>query len=80
MKIQVYMHAVTIHPGVYVPRWQSEPLARAAAAALPPGGTGVDLCTGSGAIAAVLRDHDPKARIVATMCRFVPLRGGEGWQ
>lgn len=42
--------------GVYVPRAQTEVLARAAVAALPAGGGGVavDLATGSGAVALVL--------------------------
>jgi release factor glutamine methyltransferase len=53
-------------PGVYVPRPQSEELARRAAELLPPGGRAVDLCTGTGAIAAVLRAGDPTARVVGT--------------
>lgn len=55
-----------IAPGVYVPRPQSEPLARRATALLPPRGTAIDLCTGSGAIAAVLRAAHPGARVLAT--------------
>ncbi len=41
---------VAVDPGVYVPRWQSETLARRAADLLPDGGTAVDLChrVGSG--------------------------------
>jgi release factor glutamine methyltransferase len=56
----------TLHvaPGVYVPRRQSETLARRAATRLPPRGIAVDLCTGSGAIAAVLRGAAPDALIV----------------
>jgi release factor glutamine methyltransferase len=57
---------VRVLPGVYVPRWQTEPLARRAAALLPPGGVAVDLCTGSGAIAVVLAAAVPNARVVAT--------------
>lgn len=57
---------VAIEPGVYVPRWQSEPLARMAARLLPPQGLGVDLCTGAGAIAMVMQSEHPDARIVAT--------------
>ncbi len=57
---------VRIDPGVYVPRWQSLPLVRRAAARLPERGTAIDLCTGSGAIAATLRAERPTARIVAT--------------
>lgn len=55
-----------VDPGVYVPRWQSEPLARRAAARLPARGVAVDLCTGCGALAAVLRSLRPEARVVAT--------------
>jgi release factor glutamine methyltransferase len=57
---------VQIDHGVYVPRWQSEQLALRAAERLPDSGTAVDLCTGSGAIAAVVRDRRPDARVVAT--------------
>ncbi len=57
---------VAIEPGVYVPRWQSEPLALMAARLLPPTGVAVDLCTGAGAIAMVMQSEHPDARIVAT--------------
>ncbi|MGH9231450.1 MAG: methyltransferase [Acidimicrobiales bacterium] len=57
---------VTVHPGVYVPRRHTEALARRAAAVLPDGGVAVDLCTGSGAIACVLRARSPSATVVAT--------------
>jgi release factor glutamine methyltransferase len=57
---------VRVAPGVYVPRWQTEPLARRAASFLPPDGVGVDLCTGSGAVAVVLAAAVPSARVVAT--------------
>jgi release factor glutamine methyltransferase len=57
---------IRIDPGVYVPRWQSEQLARRAAQRLPERGTAVDLCTGSGAIAAVLNANKPAARVLAT--------------
>lgn len=56
---------VLIDPGVYVPRTQSEPLALRAAALLPPGGIAIDLCCGSGAIARVLADTRPGARVLA---------------
>ena len=46
---------IRVDPGVYVPRLQSEELARRAAAAVPPSGWAADLCTGSGAIAAFLQ-------------------------
>lgn len=57
---------VRVDPGVYVPRWQSEPLARRALARLPATGTAVDLCTGAGAVAKVLSLGRPAARVVAT--------------
>ena len=57
---------LTVHPGVYVPRWQSEALARAAARALPPTGTAVDLGTGAGSVARLLASARPDARVVAT--------------
>jgi release factor glutamine methyltransferase len=55
-----------VAPGAYVPRWQSEPLARRAAALLPAGGIAVDLCTGVGAIAAVIGAAVPSARVLGT--------------
>jgi release factor glutamine methyltransferase len=51
---------------VYVPRWQSEPLVRRAVARLPLRGVAIDLCTGSGAIAAALLVERPAARVVAS--------------
>ena len=55
-----------VEPGVYVPRIQTEALARRAASLLPPTGVAVDLCTGAGAIAAVMAAARPRARVVAT--------------
>jgi release factor glutamine methyltransferase len=55
-----------VAPGVYVPRKQTEPLARRAATLLPQEGVAVDLCTGVGAIAAVLAAAVPTARVLAT--------------
>jgi len=57
---------VLVSPGVYVPRWQSEPLALEAVRRLTRDGLAVDLCTGSGAIAVVLGRRRPQARVVAT--------------
>jgi release factor glutamine methyltransferase len=37
---------IRVDPGVYVPRWQSEPLARRAVERLPANGVAIDLCTG----------------------------------
>ena len=59
-------YTVGVRPGVYVPRWQSEALARTACHLLPGRGTAVDLCTGSGAVALVLQAGRPGARVVAT--------------
>lgn len=52
--------------GVYVPRCQTEALAERAASLLPPDGVAVDLCTGAGAVAAVLRARRPAATVLAT--------------
>ena len=57
---------LAVEPGVYVPRPHTEPLARRAVSLLPPAGVAVDLCTGSGAIAAVLALHAPAATVIAT--------------
>ncbi|WP_205698029.1 methyltransferase [Conexibacter sp. SYSU D00693] len=57
---------VRIDPGVYVPRWQTEHLAERAAQLLPEDGVAIDVCTGSGAIAKVLQDRRPRARVLAT--------------
>jgi release factor glutamine methyltransferase len=57
---------VRVDPGVYVPRWQSELLARRAVERLPADGTAIDLCTGAGAIARTLIAHRPGARVIAT--------------
>ena len=57
---------IRVDPGVYVPRWQSEPLARRAFARLPATGAAIDLCTGAGAIAKTLTANRPDARVVAS--------------
>jgi release factor glutamine methyltransferase len=57
---------IKVDPGVYVPRWQTEALARRAAQLLPGDGTAIDLCTGSGAIATCLKAQHPRARVLAT--------------
>ena len=53
-----------VAPGVYVPRSQSEELARRAAALLPEHGRAVDLCTGTGAVAARLATEVPTATVI----------------
>jgi len=55
-----------VDAGVYVPRRQTEALARRATRLLPAAGLAVDLCTGAGAIAAVLAAAVPTARVLAT--------------
>ena len=57
---------VRVDPGVYVPRPHTEELALRAAARLPAQGIAVDVCTGSGAVAAVLANRRPQATVVAT--------------
>lgn len=69
---------VAVDPGVYVPRWQSEPLALEAAHLLPRRGCGVDLGTGSGAIAMVMQSVRPDARVVATEVDVVAARCARG--
>jgi len=56
----------TLHvaPGVYVPRIQSEELARRAVELLPAGGRAVDFCTGAGAVAAHLSRQVPAATVI----------------
>jgi len=57
---------VRVAPGVYVPRPHTEGLALNAAERLPADGIAVDVCTGSGAVAAVLADRRPGATVLAT--------------
>ncbi|GAC1574099.1 MAG: putative protein N(5)-glutamine methyltransferase [Candidatus Dormibacteria bacterium] len=57
---------IRVDPGVYVPRWQSERLARRAAERLPATGLAIDLCTGTGALARTLMAAHPGARVVAS--------------
>jgi release factor glutamine methyltransferase len=53
-----------VAPGVYVPRVQSEELARRAGRLLPEHGRAADLCTGAGAIAAHLMAQVPTASVI----------------
>ncbi len=57
---------IRVDPGVYVPRWQSESLARRAVSRLADDGVVIDLCTGSGALARTLAVNRPRARVVAS--------------
>ena len=60
-------HRLTIEPGVYVPRWHSEELARRGAQVLQAtDGFALDLCTGAGAIAAHLARAVPDAVVIGT--------------
>jgi release factor glutamine methyltransferase len=56
---------IKVVPGVYVPRPQTEELARRAAERLPEGGSAADLCAGSGAVAVHLTRSRPAARVFA---------------
>lgn len=57
---------VHVDHGVFVPRPHTQAMARRAAALLPATGIAVDLCTGSGAVAAVLGSACPHATVLAT--------------
>jgi release factor glutamine methyltransferase len=57
---------IAVPAGVFVPRAHTAGLAREAVRRLPERGLAVDLCTGSGAVAAVLARRRPWARVVAT--------------
>ena len=57
---------VLVHAGVYIPRWQSLELVRRSTTRLPEKGKAVDLCTGSGAVAAALGAVRPSAGGVGT--------------
>jgi release factor glutamine methyltransferase len=57
---------VRVDPGVFVPRPHTQALARRAVSLLPALGIAVDLCTGSGAVAAVLGSAHPRASVVGT--------------
>jgi release factor glutamine methyltransferase len=59
-------HAFRVGPAVLVPRPETELVVEAALAALPPDGALLDLCTGSGCIAASVALSRPDARVVAT--------------
>ena len=75
---------VHVHPGVYVPRWQTEALVHRAVQLLPEDGLAADLCTGSGAIAMALGNARPRARVVGTdidpvACRCAEENGVEAF-
>jgi release factor glutamine methyltransferase len=57
---------IHVEPGVFVPRPHTEALARRAAGLLPDDGRAIDLCTGTGAVAAIMRAAHPGAEVLAT--------------
>jgi release factor glutamine methyltransferase len=57
---------VVVESGVFVPRPHTEPLARRAASRLSDSGVAVDLCTGTGAVGAVLAARHPRATVIGT--------------
>ena len=57
---------IHVDTGVFVPRPHTQPMALRAVDLLPATGIAVDLCTGSGAVAAVLGSAHPQATVVAT--------------
>jgi len=57
---------IHVDPGVFVPRPHTQPMARRAVSLLPAPGIAIDLCTGSGAVAAVLAWAHPQATVIAT--------------
>jgi release factor glutamine methyltransferase len=59
-------HDFRVDARVLVPRPETELVAEAAIAALPPEGAALDLCTGSGCIAVSVALARPGARVVAT--------------
>jgi release factor glutamine methyltransferase len=65
-KREFYGRPFRVTPAVLVPRPETELLVEAALAALPEGGSALDLCTGSGAIGVSLALERKGARVVAT--------------
>ena len=57
---------ISVGPGVFVPRPETEVLVEHVLGRLPQGGTIVDLGTGSGAIALAVADERKDARVIAT--------------
>ncbi len=57
---------ILVAPNVYVPRGQSEALARRAVQCLPSDGVAIDVCAGSGAIAKTMATARPGAHVVAS--------------
>ena len=57
---------LTVGPGVFIPRPETELVAERAMQLLPPGGTAVDVGTGSGAIALSIATERPDAVVLGT--------------
>ena len=57
---------VTVRPGVFIPRPETEVLAGEAVARVPAGGIAIEPCTGSGAIACAVATETQAARVIAT--------------
>jgi release factor glutamine methyltransferase len=57
---------LVVHPGVFVPRQRTEALVRSVVAVVAGGATVVDLCCGSGAIAAAIATAVPGVRLWAS--------------
>jgi release factor glutamine methyltransferase len=66
---------LAVGPGVFIPRPETETVVDLAKERLPDGGSVVDLCTGSGAMALALAQERPDARVYATEASSVAL----GW-
>ena len=57
--------SLSVGPGVFIPRPETEGLVDLALAALPKDGIAVDLCTGSGAIAISIATEVPNSKVYA---------------
>jgi release factor glutamine methyltransferase len=58
-------HPLTVRPGVFIPRPETELLVDLVLAATPPGGVVVETCAGSGAIACAVAAERPDVHVVA---------------
>ena len=57
---------ITVRPGVFIPRPETEVLAGEAIALVPAGGLVVEPCTGTGAVACAVAQESSAARVIAT--------------
>jgi len=58
-------HPLTVRPGVFIPRPETELLVDLVLAATPPGGVVVETCAGSGAIACAVAAERPDVHVIA---------------